>query len=334
MPQTLLVTLKIVTMSLVILIGWLCRRRGMISGETTSTLARFTTDITLPTLIFFQMIDTVDLQSLRSGWMVPLLGCAVITLGHVVGWACWRLFARREQAPVFILVCGLSNWIYLCLPIAEGLYGKEGLKNLFLANVGIQVLFWTLGVAILHGGRLDRTSVRRLATNPGLIATFLGIALALCHQAIAAPLAYAAAHQPWSSIQTVLSESLRMVGSLTIPLSLVVTGAQIAGAAMLHSRQRKPVIGVVLVRLIVVPLVIIAAMALLAAHTTILPPVPLMILTVIGIMPVAVSTAVLADRFKQDTALAAQSILWTTMLSILTVPLLFELARRLIERGP
>ena len=331
MPPTLLVTLKIVTMSVVILIGWLCRRRGMISGETTSTLARFTTDITLPTLIFFQMIDTVDLQSLKDGWMVPLLGMAVITLGHVVGWACWRLFARREQAPVFILVCGLSNWIYLCLPIAQGLYGKEGLKNLFLANVGIQVLFWTLGVAILHGGRLDRNSIRRLATNPGLIATFLGIALALFHQTIATPLAYAAGHQPWSSIQTVLSDSLRMVGSLTIPLSLVVTGAQIAGAAMLQARQLKPVAGVVLIRLIVVPLLIVSAVALLAAHTTILP-IPLMILVLIGIMPVAVSTAVLADRFNQDTVLAAQSILWTTILSILTVPLLFELARRLIER--
>lgn len=331
MPPTLLVTLKIVTMSVVILVGWLCRRRGMISAETTSALARFTTDVTLPTLIFFQMIDTVDLQSLKTGWLVPVLGCAVITLGHVVGWACWRLFACREQAPVFILVCGLSNWIYLCLPIAEGLYGKEGLKNLFLANVGIQILFWTLGVAILHGGRLDRNSIRRLATNPGLIATFLGIALALFHQAIAAPLAYAAANQPWSSIQTVLSDSLRMVGSLTIPLSLVVTGAQIAGAAMLHTHQRKPVVGVILIRLIIVPLLIVAALALLAAHTT-LAPTPLMILAIIGIMPVAVSTAVLADRFNQDTALAAQSILWTTVLSILSVPLLFELARRLIER--
>ena len=331
MPPTLLVTLKIVTMSVVILVGWLCRRRGMISAQTTSSLARFTTDVTLPTLIFFQMIDTVDLQSLKTGWLVPVLGCAVITLGHVVGWACWRLFARREQAPVFILVCGVSNWIYLCLPIADGLYGTEGLKNLFLANVGIQVLFWTLGVAILHGGRLDRNAIRRLATNPGLIATFLGIALALFHQVIAAPLEYAAAHQPWSSIQTVLSDSLRMVGSLTIPLSLVVTGAQIAGAAMLHTQQRKPVAGVVLIRLIIVPLLVVAALALLADNTNIAPT-PLMILAIIGIMPVAVSTAVLADRFHQDTALAAQSILWTTILSILTVPLLFELARRLIER--
>lgn len=332
MSQTLLVTLKIITMSVIILVGWLCRRRGMISAETTSTLARFTTDVTLPTLIFFQMIDTVDLQGIKSGWPVPLLAGAVITLGHIVGWACWRLFARREQAPVFILVCGLSNWIYLCLPIAEGLYGKEGLKNLFLANAGIQVLFWTLGVAILHGGHLDRNSIRRLATNPGLIATFLGILLALCHHAIATPLAYAAAHQPWSSIQTVLSDSLRMVGSLTIPLSLVVTGAQIAGAAMLHTRQHKAVAGVVLIRLIVVPLMIVGAIALLAAHSPFQTSVPLMILVVIGMMPVSVTTAVLADRFKQDTALAAQSILWTTILSILTVPLLFELARRLIEK--
>jgi predicted permease len=331
MPQTLLVTLKIVSMSLVILIGWLCRRRGMISAQTTSALARFTTDITLPTLIFFQMIDTVDLATLRTEWLVPLLGAAVITLGHVVAWACWRVFARREQAPVFILVCGLSNWIYLCLPIADGLYGPDGLKNLFLANAGIQVVFWTLGVAILHGGKLDRSSIRRLAANPGLIATFLGIILALGHHAIAAPLTYASAHQPWSATLTVLSDALRMVGGLTIPLSLVVTGAQIAGAALLQTHQRRCVAGVVLIRLILVPLIVVGAMAFLAAHTTILPVTALMILAVIAMMPVAVSTAVLTDRFGQDTVLAAQSILWTTLLSILTVPALFALARWLIQ---
>lgn len=331
MPQTLLVTLKIITMSVVILVGWLCRRRGMISAETTSTLARFTTDVTLPTLIFFQMVDTVDLATLKTGWMVPVLACVVIALGNLVGWACWRLFATRAQAPVFILVCGISNWIYLCLPIAEGLYGKEGLKNLFLANVGIQILFWTLGVAILHGGRIDARSLRRLITNPGLIATFAGIALALGHQAIAAPLAYASGHQPWSSVLTILSDSLRMVGSLTIPLSLVVTGAQIADGAMLQRRQIRPVAGVILIRLILVPLLVIAAVALLAHHTTLVPTIPLMMLVVIGIMPVAVSTAVLTDRFNQDTVLASQSILWTTAFSIATVPVLFFLARKLIE---
>ena len=38
----------------------------MISAETTSTLARFTTDVSLPTLIFFQMIDTVDLNDEKT----------------------------------------------------------------------------------------------------------------------------------------------------------------------------------------------------------------------------------------------------------------------------
>jgi predicted permease len=330
--QAQLVSAKIAAMLLIIAVGWLCRRGRLFSAETTSAMARFTTDITLPILIFFQMVDTVDVSTLRSGWLVPVLACVVIAAGNLVGWLLWRMFASREQAPVFILVSGVSNWIYLCLPIAEGLYGKDGLRNLFLANVGVQLLFWTLGVAILHGGRLDTRAMRNLIRNPGLIATFVGITVALAWKSAGLPApAEAAQEAHWATRSfygglAMIAEAMRLIGSVTIPLSLVVTGAQIAGATLLQNRPVRALAGVVLVRLVIVPPLVVGLLALVGP-TTGLSPVALMVLAIIGMMPVSVTTAVLADRFGEDTSLAAQAILWTTLLSIVTVTPLFALAR-------
>jgi predicted permease len=333
--QAQVVSGKIAAMFLVIMVGWLCRRRGLFQSDTTSALARFTTDVTLPILIFFQMVDTVDAHTLRTGWLVPVLACMVIALGNGIGWLLWRLFADRRQAPVFILVSGVSNWIYLCLPIVEALYGREGLRNLFLANLGVQLLFWSLGVAILHGGRLDRRALRNLALNPGLIATLLGIIVALGWQHMGGS-HLAAAHDTLSRASAaalaVIADAMRMVGSLTIPLSLVVTGAQIAAATQMQHRPLRALAGVTLTRLIIVPPLAIGLL-FLAGRQLGLPPMPLMVLALIAMMPVSVTTAVLADRFGQDTALAAQSILWTTLLSIFTVPPLFDLAKWILEGG-
>jgi len=103
-----------------------------------------------------------------------------MVLGQILGWATWRLFCSRQQAPTFIFCAAIFNWIYLPLPIVQDLYKDQGVAILLLCSAGVQVLLWTMGVATLHGGKLDRDSAINLLKNPGLIATFLGIGLALC----------------------------------------------------------------------------------------------------------------------------------------------------------
>ena len=177
--EPLILGLKIVAMFLVMAVGFFSRRRELITADSTVVLARLCTDITLPPLIFMQMVRTVDLASLRVNWVLPLLAIAGISLGCLIGWINWRLFARRPQAPVYIFASGMSNWIYLPLPIIQAIYGTRGLQALFLCNLGLQPLFWSMGIAILHGGKIDTQALRRIVTNPGLIATIAGIVFAV-----------------------------------------------------------------------------------------------------------------------------------------------------------
>lgn len=328
--EAVVVGLKIIAMFLVMAVGYFCRRGGLLDSRTTSIFAKFCTDITLPALIFVQLVDTVDLGALRVGWTVPLLASAGTALGFVVAWANWRLFATRNQAPVFIFSSGISNWVYLPLPIVATLYGSEGMQTLFLCNLGIQVLFWTLGVAILHGGRLEWSSMKNLATNPGLIATFLGIAFALVWGAVGADVENWPGHGPMHAGGEVLADAMRLLGQATIPVSLVVTGAQIAASAMVQSRPVKALAGMVLNRMLIAPALALLMLCAFAGLFPVLSSQRLLVIAIVLLMPTSVTSTVLTERMNQDTALAAQAVLYTTLASIVSVPLMVLLARAVL----
>ena len=123
-----------------------------------------------------------------------------------------------------MFLAATDNWIYLPLPIVQALYGAPGVGALLLINVGAQIVLWTVEVATLRGGRIDREAALALATNPGLLATAGGIGAAL----------YVPHHvaMPLANVGGAVFDGVSLLGSLTTPLSLLVTGAQLGGVGI------------------------------------------------------------------------------------------------------
>lgn len=331
MANWLVVLLKIAAMFLVIVAGLVGRRRALLTAETTSALSRFVVEITFPALIFTQMLRTVDGPSLSESWPIVLLGGFILIIGQLVGMGTVSLFTRREQRPTYVFLVAAANWVYLPLPIALAVYGDPGVRAVLLANVGAQFVLWTLGMWTLRGGKPDAESVRNLVANPGLIATAVGIVLALTVPVlntleIADPVTLTGAWLP----AKVLIDALAMVGGLTIPLSLIVTGAQLGGLDLSDHRPSRTLTGVIVARLLLSPVALVAVVmlaSLLGGYA--IPEVPRRIGYLIACMPVAVSCSIFTERFGGDTALTSRAIFYSTLLSILTVPVLFYLVQAL-----
>jgi len=315
-------------MFLVILAGWVARHRRYLSAETTGTLSRFVVDITMPAMVFVQMLRTVDPAALRACWYQPLLGCGIFLLGLLLGLLIMPAFSRKDQRATFVFVVGLANWIYLPLPIVQALYGDEGVRTILLFNVGAQVVLWSIGVWILQGGKPDLKSLRELARNPGLIATALGILLALLLPASRTLETIVTAHSPLTLTGGAIVQALAMVGNLTIPLSLIVTGAQLGGWDLSDHRPSRTLTGVLAGRLLLTPFVLVLLVWLAARCGFTLPHVPLMTCYIVAAMPVAVSCSIFTERFGGDTSLAARAIFYSTLLSIVTVPAIIFLIQQ------
>jgi predicted permease len=308
-------------MFLLILAGWIARRWGYFSTEATSGVSRFVVDFCLPALVLVHLLRTVDAAALQERWYVFVFGAANVLVGQFAAWLLAPCFCPREQRPTFLFVVAINNWIFLGLPIAEALYGDEGVQTVLLANASGLVMLWTFGVWTLRGGKTDGETLRHILLNPALIATVAGIALALLAPQAKAWLKADSATAPLGVVagKTVL-QALDLVGSLTIPFALVVTGAQLGGLKTSSHRLSRALVGVLLARLALAPAIFVAlawvAMAL-GAHFR---AVPLHVGGIIAAMPTAMGCTMYVERFGGDANLAARAVFYSTLAALVTVP--------------
>ena len=95
MSDFLVVLLKIASMFLVMALGWVARKRALITDDAGRVLSRLLVDMIFPALVFTQMLRTVNPQVLRESWFVPILGAAVIVIAKVVGQLGMPLFRHK-----------------------------------------------------------------------------------------------------------------------------------------------------------------------------------------------------------------------------------------------
>ncbi len=329
MPEFRVVLLKIMAMFLVMAVGWWARRRAYINAAAVRILSRLVVDLVFPCLVLTQMLRTVDPGVLRQGWFVPLLGGGVILTSILAGWAVLPWFCPRPRLPTAVFLAGLPNWIFLPLPIAEALFGDAGVRDVLLFNVGAQLALWSLGVWTLQGAAPSLAAVKNLFRNPGLLATAAGILLALIWPAARAlETSAAAAMTPGPFAAAAAVQAMSMLGSLTIPLSLLITGAQLGALTAAGARPPPGELAAVLAaRLIGGPCLAVAAVWILAWAGFSVPDATRQIYYLIAAMPVAISASIMSERFNGDNLLSARAIFWSTVLSMATVPAFYWLTQ-------
>jgi hypothetical protein len=307
----------------VVLVGLFARRRAWLDAGSTAALGRLVVDVAFPALVFGQLVRTVDAAALRASWYVPVAGAAVLLAGGLAGLALAPLVPRSRRTFVFLVA--VTNWIFLPLPVAQALFGPEGVRTVLLFNAGAQAVLWTAGVWTLRGGRPDARTLRGLLLNPGLVATAGGLLVALAVPQARALVASPPGGAPALVAAKALFQAFELAGAMTVPLSLVVTGAQLGALPLSVLRPARDLALVLAGRLLLAPALVFAALHLVRVHAG-LSPVAAQTVAIIAAMPCATSCGPFAARFGGDTELAARGVFATTLLGLATVPLAARLA--------
>lgn len=323
MDQSQVVLLKIGMMFLVMVAGWWASRRGYLTPAATKAMSILVVQLAFPALVFVQMMGTVNADALRRGWWIPVFAFASMAIAAGVG----RLLIpysrlNPSRSRTFTFLVAVPNWVFLPLPIAEGLYGTDGIRFVLLYNFGAQIVLWTLGIRIIQGGKSGVPVWRSLFANSGIWATLAGVVVALLWPG-AAILGKSSPGTGWWMLGDGIMAALKMIGDLTIPLSLLATGAQLGSLAAVDHFKLRPLIGVALGRLILAPVTTILLLRgagwLLGVK---LAEADFFSAVIIVGMPVAISCPMFAERFEGDGELSASAVFWTTLVSLATVPVL------------
>jgi len=328
-PEVILTLETITMLLLVIFTGFLLRRKKILDSHTTNRLSTLVVDIAFPALVFTSLLSSANPADLMGSWYVPLSGLLIILLGLGIGYLISPLIhpEQASQRGSAAFAIGIPNWIFIPLPLAAALFGMEGERIVLLFNLGALLAFWSVGILVLRDGSSPGVPLRRLLLNPGLLATLLGILVALAFPASRTlEQSNILELSPGLSAASVVVKATAFVGSITVPLSMIVTGSLLAEAGTRQAWNRR-VLGISLIRLLVFPGIILLLLQLaewigLRIQTEVS-----MILVMISAMPVAVSGSIVAEKIGGDVDLISHTVFVSTLASVITVPAFVWLMR-------
>jgi predicted permease len=290
---------QVIILALIMLVGIIARKKGMLNEEVNSKLSDFLLNITLPCLIVTSFSFEYSAEMMNNIKLIFFYSVLI----HLVLIFLSKVFALRfsgSSRKVIRFVAVFSNSGFMGFPVLFGLYGNIGVFYGAVFNIPWNIFMLSFG-SMLFTGKKDLKSLRRVITHPGIIATAIGILMFVFSLSMPLP----------------LEKALVSVGAMTTPLSMIIVGSMLAEIKFREVFSGFAVYYVSAVRLIAAPLLTLAIMRLLNADQLLTE-----IAVTIEAMPAAVIATVLASKFGGDTKLASRCVFISTIISMVTIPLI------------
>lgn len=277
-----------------------------VSGKTLRIqLNRLVLNLFYPAILFSIAATTPITAELLS---VPLL----VGIGSLLGGGVLYLLLYRSPlgrnlhngTRAALMVSGMiGNTFYVGVPVLTFLYGADASRYAAFNDMLMTMpLMWSLGVWICT--RLGPPESAHL--HPPIWRLLLGIVPIWAF--IAGTLL-----QVSGLVFEPLIHASRMIGQATIPVMMFVLGLSIPWRDL---KPRVEILGVVAVKIALMPLMVTVVASLLYAH----PAEAQQAAVIEAGMPTMMSALILADRFHLDIEAAALLIGWTTVLYWFSLP--------------
>jgi predicted permease len=304
---------QILILSILALIGVIGSRAKVITEETKDMLAKIIFNITLPLALLtnFSRIDVTP-KLLSNSLLVIGLSVLVLLFMLLAGWLTARLFKMKTTAAVIYKSHSLfGNIIFLGFPLISALYGEEGLLYAGMFQVVSNMFMWTIGVIILNQGQ--NTSLKKNLLhilNPNTIAIVTGFTMFLFSV----------------KLPQFLLKPLGGLGDSNTYLSIVYIGSVLYFTSVKALFNNKIAYLLSFTRLLLVPAILLS---FFMAVNFILPvkidPLVISVLIMQSAMPAMVNIVIMAKIFGADDKQATANVFISTLLCIMTLPLIMLL---------
>jgi predicted permease len=317
--------LQVLFILVLMAIGFVARKRGVVSAVGTSEMVRVLIAIIYPCLIF-SSVTRLNAQALAANWIMPVMALAIAGTGLILGLISLRFMKEVDQqrASAFLFQNTINNYLFLPLPLVMLLWGTEGVALLVFASMGFELIVWTVGVFLFNRSSKLSEGIRMMF-GPPLMALIFSVTW-VCMRDLVSP------ELPQSGFMPDLIRRLLdlfyfgtdTVGKATVAVSMVVSGSRIA-ALNVRAVFDKHVWIVSVLRLVVTPVIFILLLQMLL-QMALVGELAYGILAVVAVMPAAVASLVFSERFGGDSDFIATTLLITHLGAIVTIPLLLAWA--------
>jgi len=291
---------------LLMFVGIALGKLKVLTQESNRTLSKFILFITLPCTKLSSVFENE--VSITAGDTVFFLLMSLIffLIAFLIAVPSIRLLGGdKANRGLLSFMSVFSNSGFMGFPVVIAIFGISAAYYVALFHIPFHLLVFSVGIMMISGkgGKFDL----KMLLNPPLIASLVVI-----------PLALTGIRPP-----QVVTEAIRITGSITSPGAMIVTGSILAYVPLKNVLSEWRIVPATLLKLVVIPIV-----TWLVLRQIITNELQLGVLVVISGMPAAAMTAMLAVEYDGNERMASAGVFLSTLLCGVTVPLIVFLLLR------
>ncbi|MBR3087794.1 MAG: AEC family transporter [Prevotella sp.] len=289
----------------IVIVGYVAGKLKYMGGDFDRRLSNIIIDITCPALI---LSSTMGGKLPDRSLILPLLGISLLTyvLLTIAAWTLPRWLTKKSEdrgTVGFALMFG--NVGFIGYPIVGAIFGHEAVFYAAILNVVNTLSVFTAGVMLVNGERQRMAFQSKILVSTPMISAYLAILI------VALGI---------DNIPSVISQPITMIGGITVPGALLIIGSSMSRLSWRMMLGSGVVYVTTAFRLLILPLLLYVIFRTMGFDSLVVN-----INTLVIAMPVATYGTILCLRYGRDTALITEITFISTLLSVLTIPLVAQL---------
>lgn len=299
MVKNMILLKQMIVLFIMMLVGVYCRKKGIFNDEANKRISSLVVNVANPALIFSSSINQEAVIEGMEFVKTFILAWGMFGVLMVIAFFVPRILrADISEYGTYKTMTIFSNIGFMGFPVIDALYGSEALLYATMFLIPFNVLIYTYGISVMKGEKTGFQLHKIL--NVGVISCAVALVIYLTRL----------------PIPVVVENVVDSISALTAPLSMMVIGDSLTKINLkkLFCNGRMLVFSVV--KLLLIPIVGVSMIKLLGLNPLLTGVCMIMLATPVGSM-----NAMLAQEYGGDYELASQGVTITTLLAVVTMPL-------------
>lgn len=289
----------IIVILVMIFLGYFLKRINLLNIKDIDVLNKIAINVAMPCLIFSSLYG-VDLSNISDLGILPIISLSVGAISGLIVFTILKMkgFSKKRLWGAVIPVA-IGNTAFLGFPMVLGVFGQTGLLRAIFYDMGTLIMFLSLSVILMinFGGTL-KDVIKRILSFPVLWAVILGI----CFNMLNIP------------IGVIANNVIGYLAAAAIPIIMISLGLSLQFKGL---KKNLKFAGLdVIVKLLIAPIIAFILVTLVGLSNM-----EYIIAIIESAMPSGMLTLILAVNYKLDFNIAADCVIFTTIFSLITFPI-------------
>lgn len=294
---------QMIQLFIMIGVGFFMGKTSMFAGDFNQKLTKLVLNLTMPCMIVGSVMASSHATLALQDIMISTI--LLVLVLPVFAYLCIRFLPIKKHQGLYMFMIMFPNVGFMGFPLMQSIFGTESILSTAIINMGFNLSLFTLGIVVMSYGNSERPDLKlKNMFSPGVISSLLAILIYVFK----------------INVPSVIANPVALIGNMTTPLAMMIIGATLAVYQLKDIFSDMKVYLFTLFIDVVVPMIFYPLISFFIKDVMIQG-----ITLIILAMPVANGAVLFAKTYGQDEFLAAKTVFISTMMAILTIPLLVYL---------